>query len=60
MGFLYANAEPQDLAAARQEWQKVVELAPDSNLGKTAKVHLNGITPATPSGAATATPSPPP
>jgi tetratricopeptide (TPR) repeat protein len=56
MGFLYANSEPQDLVAARQEWQKVVELAPDSNLGKTAKVHLDGIT-ATPSGAATATPS---
>ena len=59
MGFLYANAEPQDLVAARQEWQKVVDLEPDSNLAKTAKVHLNGMPTATPSGTAAATPSPP-
>ncbi len=59
MGFLYANSEPQDLVAARQEWQKVVDLAPDSNLAKTAKVHLTGMPTATPSGAAAATPSPP-
>ncbi len=58
MGFLYANSEPQDLVAARQEWQKVVDLAPDSNLAKTAKVHLTGMPTATPPGAAAATPSP--
>lgn len=43
LGFLYANAEPQDLAAAMSEWQTVLELAPDSNLAKTVQVHLEGL-----------------
>ncbi len=43
LGFLYANSEPRDMAAATAEWRKVVEVAPDSNLAKTAQVHLNGL-----------------
>lgn len=42
LGFLYANSEPPDLTAAATEWKKVVEVAPDSNLAKTAQVHLSG------------------
>lgn len=43
MGFFYANVEPVDLNAAMVEWQKVVELAPGTNLAKTAEVHLQGL-----------------
>jgi len=43
LGFLYANSEPPDLGAATKEWRKVVEVAPDSNLAKTAQVHLSGM-----------------
>ena len=48
LGFLYANAEPQDLPAARREWQTVLDLAPDSDLAQTVKVHLEGLAEATP------------
>jgi len=48
LGFLYANAEPQDMAAAIEEWQTVLELAPDSNLAKTVQVHLEGLANSTP------------
>ncbi len=43
LGFLYANAEPVDLASAQAEWQKVVELAPESELAQTVQVHLQGL-----------------
>ena len=42
LGFLYANSDPSDMAAAAKEWKKVVEIAPDSSLAKTAQVHLGG------------------
>ncbi len=48
LGFLYANAEPQDLAAAMREWQTVMELAPDSDLARTVQVHLEGLAMVTP------------
>jgi len=48
LGFLYANSEPPDMAAAVAEWQTVVELAPDSNLAKTVQVHLEGLADPTP------------
>ena len=48
LGFLYANSEPQDMAAAIEEWQTVVELAPDSNLAQTVQVHLEGLSDSTP------------
>ena len=43
LGFLYANAEPQDLVAAKKEWSIVIKLAPDSDLAKTVKLHLDGL-----------------
>jgi len=48
LGFLYANAEPQDLPAAMSEWQTVLQLAPDSSLAQTVQVHLEGLSEATP------------
>ena len=59
LGFLYANVEPQDLDAARREWETVIQLAPDSDLASTAQVHLEGLLAATPADAvAGTTPSP--
>jgi Flp pilus assembly protein TadD len=43
MGFVYANAEPRDLAGAVSEWEAVVRLDPASQLGQTAKVHVDGL-----------------
>jgi Flp pilus assembly protein TadD len=61
MGFVYANAEPRDLAAAVGEWETVVRLDPTSQLGQTAKVHVDGLkaklTPAAGSGAAAPAPT---
>jgi len=59
LGFLYANVEPQDLDAARREWEAVVQLAPGSDLASTAQVHLESMRSATPADAvAGSTPSP--
>jgi len=56
LGFLYANAEPPDLEAAKKEWGLVLELAPGSDLAQTVQVHMDGLTgQATPQ----ATPTPP-
>jgi tetratricopeptide (TPR) repeat protein len=41
----------QDLAGAATSWRKVVDLAPDSPEGQTAKRALDGITAAHPNGA---------
>jgi tetratricopeptide (TPR) repeat protein len=62
MGFVYANAEPRDLAGAVNEWETVVRLDPASQLGQTAKVHVDGlkaqlaVTPAVPTAAPTTAP----
>jgi len=56
LGFLYANSEPQDLDAAREEWSLVIQLAPDSDLAQTVKLHLDGLAEATTTPQATPTP----
>jgi tetratricopeptide (TPR) repeat protein len=61
MGFLHANVEPVDYQSAMNEWGKVVELAPGSDLAATAQVHLESLASAASPGAspeATATVSP--
>jgi hypothetical protein len=60
MGFVYANAEPRNLASAVNEWETVVRLDPASQLGQTAKVHVDGLRAqlvVTPAAAALATPT---
>ncbi|HET9477534.1 MAG TPA: tetratricopeptide repeat protein, partial [Dehalococcoidia bacterium] len=62
LGFLYANVDPVDYAAALTEWQLVVELAPGSDLANTAQVHLESLAAeasAAPSPAATEAPASP-
>jgi len=56
LGFLYANSEPQDLDAAREEWTLVIQLAPESDLAQTVKLHLDGLAEATTTPQATPTP----
>ena len=56
LGFLYANSEPQDLDAAREEWALVIQLAPDSDLAQTVKLHLDGLAGGEATPQATATP----
>jgi hypothetical protein len=43
MGFLYANVEPVAYQSAMDEWGKVIELAPGSDLAATAQVHLDSL-----------------
>lgn len=45
LGFLYASphGKPADLAAARREWQKVIELAPNTELAKEAQSGLDTL-----------------
>lgn len=63
MGWVYANAEPRDLAGAVSEWEVVARLDPTSQLGQTAKVHVDGLkaqlagTPTAVSALATPTPA---
>jgi len=40
LGFLYANTEPQDLAAARNAWQRVIDADPTSRMAKSAQAQL--------------------
>lgn len=43
LGFMYANAEPRDVAAAVQEWETVLRLEPESQLAQTARVHIDSL-----------------
>lgn len=43
LGFLYLSKEPAETDKAREAWQKVVDLAPDSDLARTADMHLKGL-----------------
>lgn len=53
LGFSHLSGNPPDVAKAKSEWAKVVQLAPDSDLAKTVKAHLNRFE-SMPTGAATA------
>jgi tetratricopeptide (TPR) repeat protein len=43
LGFLYLNGPEQSLDEAIAEWQKVVDIDPNSQIGKTAKTHLDAL-----------------
>ncbi|HSM14741.1 MAG TPA: tetratricopeptide repeat protein, partial [Thermoanaerobaculia bacterium] len=55
LGFLYLAQEPPDLARVEQEWRRVIELDPDSDIAKTVATHLEGLVPA-PSGSPAVSP----
>ena len=43
LGFLALSVEPVDLAVAKSEWQKVVDIDPNSELAKSVATHLEGL-----------------
>jgi Tfp pilus assembly protein PilF len=51
LGFLYLNRDPADMEGVRREWSEVVRLAPDSDVAKTVKAHLDVLTSPAPSSA---------
>lgn len=44
LGFYYLSRTPPDMDKAKEAWQQVVEIAPDSQEAKTAQAHLRGLT----------------
>lgn len=44
LGFYYLSRTPADMDKAKEAWQQVVEIAPDSQEAKTAQAHLMGLT----------------
>src|SRR5450759_4253573 len=63
LGFLYLNRQPADMAGVQREWSRVVALAPDSDIAKTVKAHLDALASAAPaspgaSGASAGSPAP--
>lgn len=53
LGFLYLSANPPNLAKVRQEWNKVVEIDPNSQIAKTVATHLTSLQTTSPSASAT-------
>jgi cytochrome c-type biogenesis protein CcmH/NrfG len=43
LGFLYLNRQPADMVGVQREWTRVVQLAPDSDIAKTVKAHLDAL-----------------
>lgn len=54
LGFLYLQQQPPDVAGVQREWQKVVELAPGTEVAQNVQAHLDALGSAVP----TATPAP--
>lgn len=49
LGALYFRQDPPDLEGMQREWQKVVELAPGTDIASGVQVHLDGLASAEPS-----------
>ncbi len=43
LGFLYLSQNPPDVVNVRAEWNKVIEIAPDSDVAKTVATHLRSL-----------------
>jgi cytochrome c-type biogenesis protein CcmH/NrfG len=43
LGFMYLTQEPPDTANARAEWDKVIAIAPDSEIAKSVSQHLASL-----------------
>jgi cytochrome c-type biogenesis protein CcmH/NrfG len=48
LGFLYLNEQPPDMAGVQREWNRVVQLDPNSDLATTVKAHLDAFASAAP------------
>ncbi len=60
LGFLYLQESPPDMAGVQSEWQKVVQLAPGTQVAQNVQAHLDALASAAPSGSASAAPTAPP
>ena len=62
LGFMYLSKNPPDIANARLEWDKVIAIAPNSDVAKTVATHLQSLTgsPGPSAGGAAASPAPSP
>ena len=54
LGFVHLSEDPPDAEAARVDWQKVLDVAPESDLAATVRSHLDALA------ASAASPSPSP
>ncbi len=45
LGFLYMSQSPSNTAKMKAEWQKVIDIDPNSDLAKTVATHLSSSTP---------------
>ena len=43
LGFMYLSEKPSNLAQAKVEWARVVEIAPDSDVAKSIEQHLASL-----------------
>ena len=43
LGFLYLSRTPADVEAARAEWERVIAIAPDSDVARTIQQHLASL-----------------
>jgi len=43
LGFMYFSQNPPDVAQTTIEWNKVIEIAPDSDVAKTVSTHLKTL-----------------
>jgi len=43
LGFMYLDSESPDMAKVKAEWNKVIEIAPDSDIAKTIQQHLDSL-----------------
>jgi cytochrome c-type biogenesis protein CcmH/NrfG len=48
LGWVYAQQEPPDVASMRREWEKVLELAPGTDVAQQVQQHLDALASASP------------
>jgi tetratricopeptide (TPR) repeat protein len=58
LGFMYLSQDPPDMANVKAEWNKVIEIAPDSDVAKTVQQHLTSFESAAPADSASPAASP--
>jgi cytochrome c-type biogenesis protein CcmH/NrfG len=57
LGFMYFSQDPPDVSQATEEWNAVIEIAPDSDIAKTVSTHLKTLETWAASPAASASPA---
>ncbi len=48
LGFLYLSGNPPDMAKVKAEWNKVIAIAPNSDVAKTVAAHLQSLASSSP------------